>query len=310
MRIVIMGAGAMGGYYGARLVQAGHEVIFIARGAHLEALLAQGLTVVRDEERFTLHPIQAADDPARFAPGGPAELVLFTTKAQDLEGAARSLLPLIGPRTVVLPLLNGVDIVERLGAVVGAERVLAGLTYLPGNVPQPGVVNQPGAEHPLRFGEPAGGRSPRVEKLLAVFRNARIYCEASEDIRTDLWTKFVLINSTAGVCAVTRQTVGVVAADPDTRALYESCARETAALARALGIQLPEDAVERTMAYLDKVPARNKPSMLQDLERGKPLELESLHGVVTRLGAERGMPTPVNRRIYAALKLHVKGRRG
>ncbi|MDH4248524.1 MAG: 2-dehydropantoate 2-reductase [Deltaproteobacteria bacterium] len=309
MRILIMGAGAMGGYYGARLVQAGHDVIFIARGAHLEALRTRGLTIVRDEEQFTLHPIQALEDPAQAAPGGPVALVLFTTKAYDLEGAAQRLAPVMGPQTVVLPLLNGVDIAERLGAVLGMAHLLAGLTYLPGNVPRPGVINQPGVEHPLRFGEPGGGHSARVAFLLETFRTARILCDVSEDIRTDLWTKFVLINSTAGACTVTRQTVGTVAGDPDTRALYQACAQETAAVARAMGIALPEDAVEKTMAYLDKVPARNKPSMLQDLERGKPLELETLNGVVMRLGAERGVPTPANRSIYAALKLHVNGRR-
>ena len=316
MRIWIMGAGAMGGFYGAMLAKHGHQVGLIARGAHLEALRARGLTVIRDEERYTVHPMLATDNPAEGAAHGVAELIVFATKAYDLENAATSLRPLVGEtggaseaggKTLVLPLLNGVDHAERIGAILGREHLLGGLTYLPGNVPEPGVIHQPGPQNPMRFGELAGGTSARVTHLQRVFQEAGINSELSTDIETDLWTKFVLIIASAGACSIARQPVGVVAGDPELRGVFEALARETVVVGKALGHRLGEDSVTRAMTFLDQVPPRNKPSMLQDLERGKPLELAALHSTLVRMGREQGVPTPVNDLVQATLTLQQHG---
>lgn len=312
MKIAVMGAGSMGGYYGAKLIRGGHSVALIARGAHLEAIRGKGLKIIRDEETFTVTPWMATDNPAQ---AGEVELILVATKSYDLQGAARAIAPMVGKETMVLPLLNGVDIAERLGDALGMSHMLGGLTYLPGNMPEPGVVNQLGVEGRLEFGEfndhhgnasGAGGES-RADKLLKVFHAAGIVAEISGDIRTALWSKFVLINSTAGVCGVTGKPVGPVREDPRIRAMFTDCAAEVAALARKQGIHLDDDIIKRTLGHLDSVPYNNKPSLLQDLERGKPLELESLNGATVRLGKELGVPTPVNRFIYAALKGRADG---
>jgi 2-dehydropantoate 2-reductase len=305
MKVVIMGAGAIGGFYGVKLARAGEEVTFIARGEQLRALRERGLTVERDEETFTLHPLRATDNPAE---AGVADLVLMTIKSYDLERACESIRPLIGPETLVLPLLNGVDIAERMGRVLGMAHLLSGQSYVPARVTEPGVIRQPGAEGTLIFGEPVGGPSPRSETLCAALRRAGIPAEVAADIRTELWKKFVLVAPNGGVGAVTGFPMGAVRSDPDTRALVVAAIREVEAVARAQGIDLGADVCERVLGFVDSVPPWNKPSMLQDLERGKPMELETLQGTLVRLGRELGVPTPVNGLIYTALKLRARGR--
>ncbi|MDH5751028.1 MAG: ketopantoate reductase family protein [Deltaproteobacteria bacterium] len=309
MRIAIVGAGALGGFYGGLLARAGHEVLFIARGEMLRAFRESGLRVERDggpgNDSFSIHPLRAVSDPAGEA---PVDLVLFTTKTYGLEDAAPLAGPLLHEGTFVLPLLNGVDITERLQGLLGPARVLGGLSYLPANVPRPGVVRQAGFQNPLRFGVPTTSSFAGLEELRETLREAGINAELSHDIVADQWAKFVLVTSTSGSSTLTGLPLGDVAADPDRKALFGSIAAETAAVAEALGVGLAPDVVPRALGYLDEVPAHTKPSMLQDLERGRPLELESLQGTVVRLGGKTGVPTPVNRCVYAALKHLARGR--
>jgi 2-dehydropantoate 2-reductase len=262
--------------------------------------------VERDGETFHVHPASATDDPGTV---GEVALVLLTTKAYDLDAAVQAMRPLIGAETLVLPLLNGVDGAERIGAVLGAEHVLAGQTYLPAALTAPGVVRQAGGENRLVFGEPAGGIRPRTQALLQVLRQARIVADLSPDIRREAWRKLLWVNPNGGVCAVARAPMGPVLRDPHTRALYLACMGEVEALARRQGIGLGADAVAETMAIAEAAAPETRPSLLQDLERGKPLELEAIVGVVVRRGEALGVPTPVNRCVYAALKPHVGGRR-
>ena len=304
MKIAIMGAGAVGGFYGGRLARAGEEVHFIARGAHLAALREKGLRVesptVGD---FELPQVNATDDPAQV---GPVELVWMTTKAYDLEAGAEAMRPLIGENTAVIPLLNGVDIAERIGAVVGMEHMLGGIVQVSVAIAEPGLIRHAVMDR-LVFGELAGGTSARCEAIRETLHGAGIQAELSEDIRREIWQKYLFLSTMAGMTSLTRQTLGPVRKDPDTRAMLVACLRELEALARKEGIALDDDAEQKMLAMADSLPEGMKPSMLLDLERGRALELEALQGAAVRLGKKLGVPTPVNEFIYAALKLHAGG---
>jgi len=306
MKIGVIGAGALGGYYGATLARAGETVHFIARGAMLQALRTRGLTVVRDDDTFAIPEIQATGEAKEV---GPVELALVTTKSYDLEGAAQALRELKGPETIVVPLQNGVDIAARLGDLTDPAHILGGLTYLLASVPEPGVVRQSGTENPLLLGPLCDDDDEAAETALAVLRRAGVTAERPADIRVAIWIKFMGAIATMGVQSVTGRGFGPTREDPDTRALYMACMREVDAVAGKSGVVLPDGAPERLMGAIDSCPTDAKASMLQDLEQGKPLELEAMHGTVVRLGNALGVPTPVNRFIYAALKLRAGARR-
>jgi 2-dehydropantoate 2-reductase len=302
----VVGAGGLGGYYGGRLARAGERVVFIARGAQLEALRSRGLRVASMKEPFALSEVWATDDPAQV---GPVDLVVLTVKAYDLEGAARAIPPLVGPHTTVLPLLNGVDIAERIGEAVGMEHMLGGLAYVFSSLEEPGLIHQTSPFDRIQFGELNGGLSERGAAIEAALRGAAIEATQVADVRAALWTKFLFLAASSGMAALTRSPIGPIRDDPDTRELLIGCMREAEALARHKGISLKEGIVEETIAFADSVPAELKPSMLVDLERGRPLELEALNGTAVRLGRELGVPTPIHHFIYAALKFHAHGRR-
>lgn len=305
MKIAVMGAGGVGGFYGAKLAQAGEDVTFIARGAHLDALRERGLRVEGDQAQIALASVQATDDPAQV---GTAELVLFTTKAYDLEAAARQMQPMIGAETTVLPLLNGADIAERIGAVIGQQHVLGGLVQISARIAEPGLIRQMGPLNKIVFGEFSGEVTPRAQAVLECLRHAEIPAELSPTIRSEIWKKFMFIAAAGGVCAVTGSLMGPVLADEDTRALYVGCMEEIAALARKQGVPLPESVVDDTLDFSQRVPPQTRTSMLLSLEQGQRLEVDILNGTAARLGRELGVPTPVNQFIYAALKLRAGGR--
>jgi 2-dehydropantoate 2-reductase len=233
--------------------------------------------------------------------------VLFCTKDYGLEAAARSLLPVIGPQTVVLPLLNGVDAAERLGALLGAEHMVGGTVFVAASIREPGLIAHTNLDR-LIFGELDGGVSPRCEAVLAAFHDHGIpTAELSTDIRLELWKKYLFLNAMAGVGSVVRKPLGAWRGEPETRRLYEACMQETEAVARVLGIALPESIVTDTLTFTDGRPPEIIPSMAYDLMQGKPLELEALQGTMMRLGRETGVPTPGNDFIHAALVLWADG---
>ncbi len=306
MKIAVMGAGGVGGFYGGLLAKGGQDVTFIARGAHLEALRKTGLKVESQSAGdFALPKVAATDSPAGI---GPVDLVLMTTKAYDLEGAARTLLPILRQDSLVLPLLNGVDIADRLAAVLGAERVLGGMCQVSSSIKAPGHIRQVGPLNKIVFGELAGGITPRAQAVLDAFKAAGINAELSASIQVDLWKKYLFIGAAGGLCALTRCTLGPVLKDPDTRAMFVGCAQEIEALARRKGVPLPATVVQDTVAFCDKLPFETRPSLLLSLEQGKPLELDALSGTAARMGRELGVPTPINQFITAALKLQAAGR--
>jgi 2-dehydropantoate 2-reductase len=298
MRVAVVGTGGLGGYYGGLLARAGHEVSLIARGPHLDALKARGLQVKSVHGDFHVAPVRATDRPEEI---GPVELVLVCVKTPALEAAARAALPMTGPETVVLGLQNGIDAAERIGVAVGMEHVLGAVTWIAANIEAPGVVRQVSDFRRIVVGELDGPVTPRVQRIVAALRSMGIAVEPTDTLRKVLWTKFVFIAGLSGVGAVTRLEVGAYRAVPVTRALLINLMREVEALGRAAGVDLDRDVVAQALAIIDGAPPAMKPSMQRDFEAGRPSELESLVGVVTRRGRELDVATPVADMVYAAL---------
>lgn len=304
MKIGLIGAGALGCYYGAKLARSGESVHFIARGKTLQVLRTHGVAVQRDDEEFTVSNFYATD---RADEVGPVDLLIVATKSYAFESIVPALKALKGPATIVLPLQNGVDSAERLGALTDPGHILGGLTYLPVSTIAPGVVRQAGGEKPILLGPLCAADEAAAGIALSVLRKAGIAAERPADIRVALWMKFLVAVCTMGVQSVTGRSIGPTREDSDTRALYVACMREVAAVAGGAGVVLPVNAQDEMMKAIDSYPAEVKASMLQDLECGKPLELEAMHGTVVRLGEALQVETPVNRFIYAALKLRAGG---
>jgi 2-dehydropantoate 2-reductase len=308
MKIAIMATGGVGGYFGARLAASGEDVHFIARGAHLAALRANGLTLRSANGDLHLKPVAATDNPASI---GVADIVIFAVKQYDTEAAAKQILPLIGGDTAVITLQNGMDKDDRLRATVGTEHVMGGAAYITGaEVAAAGIIAHVGKVARIVFGEFDGADSPRGEHFLAACKKSGIDAALSSNIAKDMWGKFLLLSAFSGVSSVTRQPAGPIMSDPDTRKLMTDAVAETAAVARAKGIDLDEDYVRQQVAfYGNNVAPDAKASMLIDLEHGRRLELEWMSGAVARFGDELNVPTPVHHFLYAALKLYAQGRR-
>ncbi len=304
MKIAVMGAGGVGGYFGGRLAQGGHEVSFVARGKHLEAIKAKGLTLKSPLGDATIK-VRAAEDPAEL---GPAEVVLFAVKLWDTESAAQRIRPLVDKGGVVIPFQNGVESIERVGKVLGAGRVMGGAAYIAGRIAEPGVIVQTGSMARLRFGPVLPAQKKTSEAFLAACKDAKIEAELTDDIVRVLWEKFVLLVSISATTTVTRKTVGVVRADPDLRWLLEACMRETWALGRKRGVKLGDDFVAQTLKFVDGLPAEMRASMAADLEGGSRLEAPWLSGAVARMSREAGLEAPANRAVFAALKPYIDGR--
>lgn len=304
MRIAIVGAGGVGGGYGAALAHAGADVTFIARGAHLAAMRKDGLRIESARGNTHLRPTQATDDPAAV---GPVDYVLFCVKLWDVESAGAAIRPMVGSDTAVITLQNGVDAHERLILILGTRAVMPGVANISATIAEPGLIRQTGTVMRMVFGEPDGSRSPRAVAFAEMCKKAGIDGVLSEAIMTDLWIKFVLLASNAGVMALTRLPVGKLRDDPDVTALFGAAYAEVAAVGRAAGITLPADIVERTFAFNRNAPPALMASMAVDLLRGNRIELPWLSGKVVELGRRHNVPTPTHALMYAALKPYVMG---
>lgn len=302
MRIAVVGAGGVGGYFGGRLAQAGYDTTFIVRGETLDALRTRGLRVDSIAGDFTLEHVNATDDPSTV---GEVDAILMAVKSWQLADAARSLAPLLrrasGRDTMVVPLENGVDAPQQLAEIVGREHVLGGLCAIVSFKIAPGHIRHAGAEPMAMFGELDGQRSERVERLLEAFLRAGIKTEIPPDIHRSMWTKFLFIAPLSGMGAITRVPVGVWRSMPGPRALVERAAREVVALATARGIDLGADAIQRTFDRYDGLPPDATSSLQRDVMEGKPSELEGQIGTVVRLGRESNVPTPVHDFFYECL---------
>jgi 2-dehydropantoate 2-reductase len=308
MRIVIFGTGGAGGYFGAQLALAGENVIFIARGEHLNAIRTNGLHLETPEGEAVIHPADVTDDPAQVA---DADVVLLGVKAWQVTEAAQAMQPMIGPGTFVVPLQNGVEAASQLAAVLGAEHVLGGLCGTLSWVAGPGRIRSAGGHNFIKFGELDNRRSERVERLYRAFTQAGVVVEAPSDILKSLWEKLLLVTSLGGVGAITRAPIGVTRTMPETRRLLEECMQEVLAVARARQVAVADTAVANSMKVIDTTPANGTTSLQRDIVDGKPSELDYWNGAVVRLGREVHVSTPVHEYIYNCLlpqELHARGK--
>ena len=305
MRIAVMAAGAVGGYFGGRLAAAGHDVSFIARGAQLEAIRKNGLRIESPLGNLYLNNVRATSDPKDI---GPVEVVLFAVKLWDTESAAEAAKPLLGPQTRIITLQNGVDSVERIAPILGEDKVAGGSAYIASVIGTPGVIS-----HTSQFAKMVCGRIDRkpdaqLGAFTAAAKEAGIEIAQADNINRERWEKFVFLIGLSGATGATRMPLGPILADPDTRALFRSLMDEVIALARAKGVTLPPDFLDSRMKFADTAPPGMKASLLHDLERGNRIEIDWLAGKVVALGRERGVPTPANAAVYAVLKLHRMGK--
>jgi 2-dehydropantoate 2-reductase len=304
VRIVVIGAGGIGGIYGASLAKAGSDVTFVARGAHLAAMRECGLRIEGDRGETHINPAQATDEIERI---GVVDLVLFCVKLWDVESAGEQIRPIVGPQTAVIPLQNGVDAADRLIPILGRDRMLGGTAFVTGAIVAPGMIRQTGAYQRMTFGELDGGISPRGERLRDLCEAAGFEGLLSPDIRLPIWEKFALLVPLSDLNALSRLPLGKWRDDPDLFALYEAALRETLAVGLAEGVKLPPDSFDKTLAMMRSMPPQHTTSMGNDLLRGKRIELPWFAGKVVELGRHHGIPTPVNSFIYAALKPYVNG---
>lgn len=305
MKVAIVGTGGVGGYFGGHMARTGTDVRFLARGAHLKALKANGLTVLSDVAPIDGLRIKVTDDPADI---GPADAVLLAVKLADTDGAIAQMKALVGPKTVVASLQNGVDAVERMSAAFGAERVLGGVCHIAIAIERPGVLRHTGTMARITLGELNGAKTERLTALVDACSRAGLNIVESADINRAIWEKFVFLSSMSGITALSRSAIGPIRDDPDGRLFIERALSESTAVARAQGIALADDHAEKAVAFMMQLPATMKASMLHDLERGAKLELPWLSGAVIRLGRKLGVPVPTHETIVAALKPHANGR--
>jgi 2-dehydropantoate 2-reductase len=306
MKIAMMGSGGVGGFFGGRLAHAGYDVAFVARGAHLEAMRRDGLTLESEAQGDIRIPkVRATDDPATL---GPVDLVILSVKLWDTEAAARAIAPIVGPQTGVLSLQNGVVKDDILRGAFPSGQVMGGVGYVATHIARPGVIHQVGTMQRIVLGEYDGSTSERAKFLHEALVRAGVKAELSTDVRRAIWEKYVFLVGLSATTTSMRSTLGRIRANPRTRAFLLDIMREVVAVGRALGVALPEDYAEARLSFADSLPEDMTSSMHHDLERGNPLEVNWLSGGVVDLGRGAGVPTPANRAVCDILALHAAGR--
>ena len=305
MRIAAMAAGAVGGYFGARLAAAGHDVFFIARGAHRDAIAKSGLKVESVHGDLHLPKPNVTDDPGKV---GPVDIVLFAVKLWDTETAAAAARPLLGADSRLITFQNGVDSVERLSAVLGADRVVGGAAYIATVIGSPGVIKHTSNFAMMRFGRPDKRPDDRLDAFVDAGKAAKLDIALSADINRELWQKFIFLTAMAGTTASMRSPIGPIVADPELRGFFRALMEEAFAVGKVKGISLDPAFIDERMNFVtSKVEPGMKASMAHDLERGNRIELDWLAGKVRALGKQFGVPTPASDTVYTVLKLHRMG---
>lgn len=304
MKFAILGAGAVGGYFGARLAEAGEDVSFMARGAHLEAIRSTGLRIESENGEAHIHPAQASDDPAEV---GPVDYVLFAVKLFQTEETAGFAKPLVGPNTTLVALQNGVECANVLSAVHGKEKVLNGTSYIAAVIAEPGLIRQTGTFASFAFGEQDGTMSDRGQRLKEAADKAGLNPTYSSNVESLVWMKFLLIATMSSITTSTRKPIGELRDDPDIQPVIVASLEESIAVGRAMGVDLPENAMEQQLKRIAEFPAAMVASMYHDLHANKPTELEWMSGAVRRFGKQCGIPTPTHDAFYAILKPYRDG---
>ena len=305
MRIAAMAAGAVGGYFGARMAAAGHDVFFIARGAHRDAIAKNGLKVESVLGDVHLPKPNVTDDPAKV---GPVDVVLFAVKLWDREKAAEQAKPLVGKATRVIVLQNGIDNIERIAPILGAEQTVGGAAYIATVIGAPGVIKQTSQFAMMRFGRADKKDDATLKAFVDAGKAAKVDVDISADIERELWQKFIFLTAMSGSTAGLRSSIGPIRDDPELRAFFGALMDEAFAVGKAKGVSLDAAYLQDRMKFLaDKIEPGMKASMAHDLERGNRLELDWLSGKVRALGRELGIPTPASNTVYTVLKLHRMG---
>lgn len=307
MRIAVMGAGGIGGYFGARLALSGTDVTFIARGRHLAAMREHGLRVESDLGDMHVKDVKATDDPASV---GPVDLVMIGVKLWDTEEAGRQILPLAERGAAVVSFQNGVQKDDVLWSVLGEAPLMGGVSYIAASIKEPGVISHTGKMQRLIFGEFDGNRSSRAEAFLTACEAGGINAELSSDIRRAIWEKFVFLVALSGATTTIRLPIGPVRENPQSRAFFLDLMREAEAVGRAHGVDLEKNFAVDQLGFADSLPAEMTSSMHKDLQRGNPLEVPWLSGGIVTLGKEVGVPTPCNRAVADILAPHAAGKIG
>jgi 2-dehydropantoate 2-reductase len=307
MKILVVGAGGVGGYFGARLAATGGEVYFAVRGRHATAMRESGLRVLTEPDEITIARPSVHEDPETT---GPCDVVLLCTKMYSLDESIEIARPVLHATTAVITLQNGVEAPGRVAAALGPAHAVGGVARIFAHIAEPGVIAHNSAFAQIIFGELDGTRSRRLEDFLAVCKGAGVDATLSENVLRDLWTKFIILTGNAGANAYFRATVGEIVGDPERRAFLEALVRETGALARAKGIALRPGVEDELIAVVAAMPGHLKASMALDLEQGNRLELPWLNGAVVRLGQACGVPTPRHAEVERALSPFVEGRDG
>jgi 2-dehydropantoate 2-reductase len=306
MKIAVIGAGGVGGYFGGRLAAAGEEVHFVARGDHLHAMGTRGLRIQSPRGDAHIARVNATDDPRSI---GPVDVVMFTVKMYDVDTAAVLLPPLLGQHTAVITFQNGVEVIDMLARHIPRKHVAGGVAYVAAVISEPGVIKHTALET-LIFGELDSKQSDRLARFAEAGTRAGFKARVSEAIEVDLWSKFTRLTVFSGFTALTRSPLGVVRDEPDLIAMMQAAIEEGIHVGRASGVALPAPLKNEIMQMLTTMPPESKSSMLEDLERGKRLELPWLSGAIVRLGREAGVPTPIHAFIATALKPFVNGAPG
>lgn len=304
MNIAVVGAGGVGGYFGGMLALAGNEVTFVARGANLDAIVKNGITIVTDKSQVQV-AVAATDDPSAV---DTVDLVIFAVKTYDTRPAIDGLSSLLANGASVLTLQNGVESYLQLGEMLGDAHILPGAAYIESRIQSPGVIRQSGEVVRIVFGEVDGSKSARVARIHRTFTNAGINCELSGDVIKTLWTKFLFIASVAGITSASRARIGDLLKQPGYMDLLLNTMREIEKVGRAKGVKLDEEVILNTQLYVEGAVRDIQASLHSDLENGRRLELETFTGAVVRLGDEVGIPTPINDVLYMILKPHIEGR--
>ncbi len=298
MHIVVFGAGGVGGYFGGRLAKAGEHVTFIARGEHLQAMLANGLTVESIDGDFTVQPVTATDVPSQVA---DVDVVLVCVKAWQVPQAAKAIIPLLVHNTYVISLQNGLEAPSQLAEIIGREHVLGGACGLFSYLVSPGKIRHTGAEPWVAFGELDKHQSSRAQNLLHIFEHAGISVEIPPDINLAMWRKFLFVSAFSGIGAITRVPVGIFRSQDGTRQMLEDALKECYSVALAQGLHLPTDGVTQIMSAIDQYPPDSISSFQRDVLAGRPSELEEQIGAIVRMGKMLNLPTPVYSFIYHSL---------
>jgi 2-dehydropantoate 2-reductase len=306
MRIAAMAAGAVGGYFGARMAAAGHDVFFIARGANLEAIRKSGLKIESVHGDLHLAKANATDDPKSV---GPVDIVLFAVKLWDTEKAAELTKPMVGPNTRVITLQNGIDSVERVAPILVADNTIGGAAYIATVIASPGVIKHTSQFAKIRFGRADKKPDATLQAFADAAKAAKVDADVSADIERERWEKFAFLTAMAGSTSALRSSIGPIVADPELRGFFRQLVEEAVAIAKAKGVALGSDFIEGRMKFVTtQVEPGMKASMAHDLERGNRLELDWLAGKVREMGRALNIPTPASDTVYTVLKLHRMGK--